>query len=191
MTLRADVAVTDTRLMPDHPFSPSSHRDEQAWVNISSTQYVWLTESEVVDLGVDPEVAVRTSIPSRPNEHGYAASVAALHLLHCLTAVRFHMKTGPVWSEVTEDEQGHLQHCTEAIRQALVCAASTDVTPFVWYDDGWLSDLWVKDKCGNFDGITQWAEQRKMDMNPFRTEMPRGQKCRNSTDLVQRQRLWY
>ncbi|KAK5734670.1 hypothetical protein LTR17_008748 [Elasticomyces elasticus] len=190
ISLRADVSLTDTRLMPNHPFSATSHVQDQVWSNISSNQFVWITEDELVDLSIDTQVAVRTQVPSSPDQEGFAASVTVLHNLHCLQAIRNNMKHGPPWSKIPDGGQGHLQHCVETIRQALVCAASTDITPFVWYDDEWSSDFLVKDKCGNFDGVTEWAAQRSMNVNPFDIKMPRGQKSRNST-AMQRMELWY
>ena len=147
-------------------------------------------------MGKDPSVALQV-----PPEYGhggdvYVASVAVLHKIHCLDFLRmniyFDYYLGEAYPdrEVTEGHQGHTNHCLEVVRQWLVCDASTDVVPFIWYEDSQAIDYIMNDKCGNFDGITEWAADRALTLNPFSLRKPKGQATAQTSDLW-RVTSWY
>ena len=56
--------------------------------------------------------------------------------------------------------RGHVDHCIETLRKAVMCAS--DVTPMVFIQDptrpkGRKSDFNTRRKCRNFEKIQNWA----------------------------------
>lgn len=60
--------------------------------------------------------------------------------------------------------RGHVDHCIETIRKAIMCAS--DVTPMVFIKDptrpeGRKSDFNIRRKCRNFEKVQQWALENR------------------------------
>lgn len=78
--------------------------------------------------------------------------------------------------EMPMEDDEHLGHCIEGLRQSLMCSA--DTSPIVWQ---WVEsdeDLnggrmqgfpGALHTCRDFDKIKNWAFERKLDMMPKRT----------------------
>lgn len=91
------------------------------------------------------------------------------HQLHCLNLVRqytYHLTGSYDYSNVTafrapqEVVRGHIDHCIETIRKAIMCTA--DVTPVVFLKDssrkgGSKSDFNIRKKCRDFERIREWV----------------------------------
>ena len=89
------------------------------------------------------------------------------HQLHCLNLVRqYTYRDVYDYSNVTafrapqEVVRGHIDHCIETIRKAIMCTA--DVTPVVFLKDetrkgGSKSDFNIVKKCRDFERIREWV----------------------------------
>lgn len=89
------------------------------------------------------------------------------HQLHCLNLVRqYTYRDAYDYSNVTafrapeEVVRGHIDHCIETIRKAIMCTA--DVTPVVFLKDesrkgGSKSDFNIRKKCKDFERIKEWV----------------------------------
>ncbi|PSR84222.1 hypothetical protein PHLCEN_2v5510 [Hermanssonia centrifuga] len=73
-------------------------------------------------------------------------------------------ETGDIGNIVKNELHGHLDHCVDMLRQALMCSA--DISPLVWQ---WsekariakpASD--VMHTCRNFDNIVEWAKTNRI-----------------------------
>jgi hypothetical protein len=187
--LKADGYQVDGRLDDNSIvfFQKPTPETSAAWDELSTNQYVVLTTEELLEMGNDPSTALRVPDEYSNGTDAYIASVAVLHRLHCLNFLRqgvyFDYYFGNLFpgGNLNHEHQGHVNHCLEVLRQDLICRASTDIIPFAWYDnDEKAVDYSLNRKCGNIDGIRDWAATRAISFNPFDVERPKDQQTAQS-----------
>lgn len=146
---------------------------DAAWGNLSSYNHIFISKHDLLELGIEPEVALHI-----PPELGlgdvYAATVDVGHKIHCLDSLRKEVYSEHYFGgDSSPPRLLHADHCLQLLLQSLICDANTDVTPFVWYEgsDSAL-DFIVKRKCGNFDGVFTWATDHGLSFEPLEIKRP-------------------
>ncbi|PPQ72879.1 hypothetical protein CVT26_003500 [Gymnopilus dilepis] len=96
---------------------------------------------------------------------GYIAAVEFSHQLHCLNLLRkyvhfdYYGQSDPFFTESRpETYQRHLEHCIEALRQALMCSADTGMITFEWVRGFSMPypDFNTKHRCRDFEKLVAW-----------------------------------
>ncbi|KAK7019771.1 hypothetical protein VNI00_017937 [Paramarasmius palmivorus] len=107
-------------------------------------------------------------IPGDPDH--YVVALDVFHQLHCLNIMRkvlhrdyyrqLHAHAGHM-TETQEDENMHVSHCVEHLRQSIICAS--DVSTIVWQwnpeKNRTMGRSGVPHTCRNFEKISEWAAQ--------------------------------
>jgi hypothetical protein len=68
----------------------------------------------------------------------------------------------------------HLDHCSESLRQSLMCSSDVSTIHWVWSDKPhrWQADDRVVHTCRNFEAIRDWAFERTAGVVDFGTWVP-------------------
>ncbi|KAH6991201.1 hypothetical protein BKA56DRAFT_541490 [Ilyonectria sp. MPI-CAGE-AT-0026] len=122
-----------------------------------------ISQAELDRLGLDP-ASLKIKDPKTGKE-GYRVGVQAFHQLHCLNLLRqdsyrdYYSHHGGDIEVQPEDLRGHLDHCIEILRVALMCQSDTGVYAFKYYEgfEGHWPDFSTLHTCRNFDAIRDWA----------------------------------
>ncbi|KAI1157422.1 hypothetical protein F5B18DRAFT_645142 [Nemania serpens] len=123
-------------------------------------------------------------VVSDDSNRGYAAVLEVFHQLHCLNQIRqftwkehyaAHMSEWVqehpfiidlnVTDPQSDMDRKHVDHCIEALRLQLMCAA--DVTPVLVQPDpdlGVKADFDVHHRCRNWDLITNWQYNNRIEL---------------------------
>ncbi|KAJ3577238.1 hypothetical protein NPX13_g3325 [Xylaria arbuscula] len=123
-------------------------------------------------------------VVSDASNRGYAAVLEVFHHLHCLNQIRqftwkdyyaIHMSEWVqehpliidlnVTNPQNDMDRKHVDHCIEALRLQLMCAA--DVTPVLLQPDpdlGVKADFDVYHRCRDWDMITNWQYNNKVEL---------------------------
>ncbi|KAF5328245.1 hypothetical protein D9619_013402 [Psilocybe cf. subviscida] len=102
-------------------------------------------------------------IPGDP-EGFYITELDVFHQLHCLNFIRksLHPDYYPAQRLGTLENNMHVSHCVDSIRQSLMCSA--DISTVVWQWDATQQNNTfrggVAHKCRNFGMIQDWARER-------------------------------
>ncbi|KAF6832650.1 hypothetical protein CPLU01_06046 [Colletotrichum plurivorum] len=97
------------------------------------------------------------------------AGLEVFHNLHCLNLVRqyvhkeeFDYSSDPAFHGSADLVVAHVDHCIEALRIRLMCAA--DVTPFLHTNGakGNQPDFDSQHRCPKYDRIVDWAKKRQI-----------------------------
>ncbi|MCJ1310414.1 hypothetical protein MMC25_004078 [Agyrium rufum] len=134
------------------------------WNRITELRPARVSADDLTKSGLSTDVARMAP------EYGgdYIVSLEFAHQLHCLNFLRksiwfnhdYYSNRSVEFFDKPETTRVHLEHCTEMLRQNLMCSA----------DVGIISNRWVKDyprpypdfntvhMCRNFDSILHWAE---------------------------------
>ncbi|KAF7548011.1 hypothetical protein G7Z17_g7345 [Cylindrodendrum hubeiense] len=118
---------------------------------------------ELNRLGLDP-ASLKVEDP-RTGKEGYRAGIQVFHQLHCLNLLRqdsykeYYSHHGGDIEVEAEDLRGHLDHCIEILRIALMCQSDIGVYTFKYYEgfEGHWPDFSTLHTCRNFDAIRDWA----------------------------------
>ncbi|WQF89969.1 Putative mycotoxin biosynthesis protein UstYa [Colletotrichum destructivum] len=103
-------------------------------------------------------------VPGKNGEYEgkYVIMLGVFHQLHCVNLLRKSLYWKTQWTTDPNDPMSlmHLEHCVDALRQAVMCSA--DVTPHPWvWDDGQNKEVAeVMHTCRDFDAIRSWARPR-------------------------------
>lgn len=103
---------------------------------------------------------------------GYAGALDVYHQLHCLQMIRisYTLDLYPGYQGALGLKEGemiplHIDHCIDAIRQALMCHGDITVLPMEWRDN--YPKPWpifdVEHSCVNWDSIKQWSRDHHLD----------------------------
>ncbi|KAG7093343.1 hypothetical protein E1B28_007023 [Marasmius oreades] len=96
------------------------------------------------------------------DESHYAVALDVFHQLHCLNIIRkaFHPDYYP------KEEQWHVDHCIEHIRQAIVCSSDVSLIIWQWFPEKnkTLGRSGTPHTCRNFDKIYEWAKDPKNNL---------------------------
>ncbi|KAK7421987.1 hypothetical protein QQZ08_009708 [Neonectria magnoliae] len=125
-----------------------------------------ISRDELDRLGLDP-ASLNVKDP-RTGEEGYRAGIQVFHHLHCLNLLRqdsykeYYSEHGGDIEAEPEDLRGHLDHCIEILRVALMCQSDVGVYTFKYYDGykGHWPDFSTLHTCRNFDRIRDWAFEK-------------------------------
>ncbi|POS68810.1 hypothetical protein DHEL01_v212797 [Diaporthe helianthi] len=115
----------------------------------------------------------RTSaVALEDNEGGYLAELAVFHQLHCLRMIRasYNLDVYPYFQPLLAPKNGevvplHIDHCIDALRQALMCKPDLTLLVSDWRDDyrnPWL-DFGSQRECVNWDNIFKWSKAHHVD----------------------------
>jgi hypothetical protein len=144
---------------------------DQAWVDLVKTPVYLVTEPDVVKMGRDPSkyVTVPESYHLGPKgEKVFFAQLYGQHALHCLDVLRkfayFPYYYGDKYNSTKEMpiyQQNHLNHCTEILRQDLMCTASTDAVLYQWEagNDNPQPDFSIEKVCHSYDHVRGWLDR--------------------------------
>ncbi|KAI0388970.1 hypothetical protein F5Y17DRAFT_165315 [Xylariaceae sp. FL0594] len=155
------------------PSNPSPYRDttapsaavDKAWNDLEWIRTFPISESDVLRLGKDPRTAVKFPPDYGFGDGAYVAQLDIFHQLHCLNTLRliaweaFDMdKLLLSKKKYPEIHWLHVSHCTEVLRQNLLCNANLDVVTFVWKETQTLpySDFDLNKKCVDADVLMDW-----------------------------------
>lgn len=119
---------------------------------------------------IKPTTMVAVSNPARYGLHGggkmwenpnefddtaEAYTVSVMHHLHCLGNIKQYFHNARRGEVMTDDELAHLSHCTEVLRQAIMCHADlalerpTDTSVWPQRVSGWGNDH----RCRDWDAV--------------------------------------
>ncbi|TEA14916.1 Cyclochlorotine biosynthesis protein O [Colletotrichum sidae] len=100
-----------------------------------------------------------------PNAFGdydgtYVVMLGVFHQLHCVNLLRKSLYKDKPWPTDPDDPFSlmHLEHCIDALRQAVMCSADVTPHPWVWKDGQNREVADVMHSCRNFDAIRDWAQ---------------------------------
>ncbi|KAF4954829.1 hypothetical protein FSARC_12005 [Fusarium sarcochroum] len=139
---------------------------DKAWNHITyDVGDQMISRIELDRLGLD---ATSLTVKDPKTGHvGYRVGIQVFHQLHCLNLLRqetykeYYSHMGGDIDVEPEDLRGHLNHCIEMLRTALMCQSDTGVFAFKYYEgfDGHWPDFSTLHTCRNFNAIREWAFQ--------------------------------
>ncbi|KAF2169662.1 hypothetical protein M409DRAFT_20077 [Zasmidium cellare ATCC 36951] len=164
---------------------PPSPEVDAAWDDLEWIGRFYVTDEEVVKLGKDPSITVKS--PRHPGKN--IAIVTVFHELHCLNSLRKALYPEYYFGTPRTDEiyWSHIYHCIDAIRQSLMCNADVDVTTCHWVEtqEAPYADLSKNQVCRDFDAIKSWQNETMEDLNDVpvhkqggEVELPRPKKLK-------------
>ncbi|KAF2245318.1 hypothetical protein BU26DRAFT_409759, partial [Trematosphaeria pertusa] len=91
-------------------------------------------------------------------EDRYMANLEVFHTAHCLNMLR-KMIYPEYYGVYGAAERGHLEHCVETIRQALMCNMGMGLVTFHWVEglEEPYSDYNTYHQCRDPDAVLDWA----------------------------------
>ncbi|KAI1419162.1 hypothetical protein F5Y12DRAFT_287732 [Xylaria sp. FL1777] len=123
-----------------------------SWLPLSSEArgYVQIPNYASYNILGDPYIVAvnRTS-------DGPAYMMSVFHQLHCLSYVVDHYQRGYAGANLTEEVAHHSAHCFDYLRQAIMCAADTNLEGDTDAGPGWGSDH----QCTDYDALLAWANE--------------------------------
>lgn len=170
-TFNAGVVDADEDVF-NKPLSPEVTK---AWSKLSYSRVLPVSSRYLRERGVDPAIGVKIPEEYGYGDDAYGASADTLHLLHCLNRVRkdvyhdYYFQT--IWpdGEPSELHKYHSAHCIKILRQFIVCQSSMDLIPKIWREGEPrpVNEFSIGRKCGNFDGLWQYANEEGIDAEEF------------------------
>ncbi|KAF7359821.1 Threonyl-tRNA synthetase [Mycena venus] len=97
--------------------------------------------------------------PIPGDEKNYIVELDVFHNLHCLNMIRMRVHSD-YYLDSEAMEIGHLDHCIDWIRQALMCAGDTSVIVWQWDAAQNITTFQgdVVHTCRNFDKLREWGK---------------------------------
>lgn len=110
---------------------------------------------------------------------GYPVLFEFEHHLHCLNLLRqssywaySHYKSEGkgVFGHLEDGIKQHVNHCTDILRQQLMCQPDTGVFGQYWIAEtnALFVDFNTEHKCKNFEELRDWAVSHQVDPKKFR-----------------------
>ncbi|KAJ5612189.1 hypothetical protein N7510_005383 [Penicillium lagena] len=186
-----DIPTTLTEIRMNGTFTfPSIYRGEPspeidaAWDRVSMLRPldIHLTDAEFLKIGRSVETAARNA---PENGGGFFLQPEFSHQLHCVNLLRkvSHFKFGyykprdPDFTDNVELFKTHIDHCTEMLRQFIMCHADVGIVTAHWIDQrraAW-PDFNTNKVCRDFDAILEWAQDHQLPPGtPLRPSKPLG-----------------
>ncbi|KAL7943546.1 hypothetical protein V8C42DRAFT_359214 [Trichoderma barbatum] len=104
---------------------------------------------------------------------GHPASLGVYHDLHCVRQLRFWLYKDYYYPNITKAGEEylnvHLDHCTEALRLAIMCHGDTGMYTFTWADPKArkpMTQTNSKSACVKWSSIDDYARTRMISTNP-------------------------
>ncbi|KAK3371990.1 hypothetical protein B0H63DRAFT_483492 [Podospora didyma] len=115
-----------------------------------------------------------------PGDDGYyVGALGVFHQLHCINSIRIALNkeyyTAVLPAGKFDPAMGpygatHINHCVDALREAVMCAGDTSVLTWKWHatEQRALVHADVLHTCRSFEDIWEWSNQNRavMDFNP-------------------------
>ncbi|RDW92936.1 oxidase ustYa family protein [Aspergillus mulundensis] len=151
---------------------PPSEAYDKAWEDLYNYGIIKIPTSDAAKL-------VNHTLPLSSEPGNYVVEIDVFHQLHCLH--HLHKKAWGHEMGVNESDPEevrrfwtHLDHCSESLRQSLMC--SSDVAPITWVwseeHHRWQADGRVVHTCRDFEAIREWAFERTAGVVDFETWVP-------------------
>ncbi|KOC15635.1 hypothetical protein AFLA70_281g001310 [Aspergillus flavus AF70] len=132
---------------------------------------VSFSEEDMRLLGVDPD----TSVKLPPEDGGvYRLHFEFSHQMHCLNYLRmwtyrdYCERTHEEFSDSPAMQRMHIDHCTEMLRQFLMCHADTNLVSTNWVAGRQkpYPNFNTKHTCRDFNAIVDWAWNHQIPIKP-------------------------
>lgn len=94
-----------------------------------------------------------------------------------IAALHFDKDPAAAWTDTPHVIRAHVNHCIDALRERIMCAADTQVSFYKYqdYEGHSMPDFAVTRQCRNFDSVRRWAEERQVIYNgEFELVTPEG-----------------
>ncbi|KAF2169471.1 hypothetical protein M409DRAFT_31402, partial [Zasmidium cellare ATCC 36951] len=148
---------------------PSKETDD-AWNRLERGVASWATSQDLVAAGIDPSKSVKLPFSMGHGDDAYPIVVDAKHQIHCLNRLRkevyFEHYYGSDFADTntTRFHTLHTDHCILVLLKSLICNANTDFDALSWfmYFPHSMADFNINRKCGDFEGIDRWANERQL-----------------------------
>lgn len=119
-----------------------------------------------------------TSLPMtnlHGNEGYFVGQMGVFHELHCLKRIRHWIYRSHYLTNFTNDqlveEEAHIDHCVELMREAILCRGDTTLSVFRWIDPSHQGDPHLTvdapgtHTCVNWERLREWNDKQAVD--PF------------------------
>ncbi|CEL09746.1 hypothetical protein ASPCAL12876 [Aspergillus calidoustus] len=148
---------------------PPTDAYDEAWEDLYNYGIIKIPQSDAGQL-------VNHTLPLASEPGQYVVELDVFHQPHCL-----HYLHKKAWGhdmglstsdpdEVTKFWQ-HLDHCSESLRQSLMCSSDVSTIHWVWSEEHhrWQADGRVVHTCRDFEAIREWAFERTAGVVDFET----------------------
>ncbi|KAM3551068.1 hypothetical protein MY1884_007920 [Beauveria asiatica] len=111
------------------------------------------------------EKAGLKSVPLNDEKGGYFVTLDVYHTLHCVNHLRksyysdYYHNPNPV-----AQQREHFDHCTDLLRQTLMCHGDISMHPFEWIDGyrfPWPTEQ-TEHQCRNWDKLVAWSKEHSV-----------------------------
>ncbi|GLA89660.1 hypothetical protein AtubIFM56815_004148 [Aspergillus tubingensis] len=143
---------------------PPSEAYDEAWEDLYNYGIIKIPQSEAAQL-------VNYTMPLASEPGMYMVEIDVFHQLHCLhhlhkKAWGHDMGVNMSDPQEVEDFWTHLDHCSDSIRQNLMCSSDLSTIHWLWAekDQTWEADGRVMHTCRDFEAIRDWAFENRAGM---------------------------
>ncbi|KAI0428593.1 hypothetical protein F5Y09DRAFT_343505 [Xylaria sp. FL1042] len=150
---------------------PSDELDA-IWKDLLHALNIRITNDEMSFLKENKSNRVQVTGGNQKNGYDYVGVLGVYHHLHCLNNLRrvIHWDYyGPKMSGLKHPEgfsKEHSDHCIDAIRQALMCHANTDVYTSEWNYESHNPSTNIQSRssttCVRWDSLNNWARDKAL-----------------------------
>ncbi|KAK7697705.1 hypothetical protein SLS64_013261 [Diaporthe eres] len=159
--------------------------DEAVWDDWELTTVVPVTAAGIRELGKDISTAAKLEDDVWGlGDDAYAAVLDVFHQIHCLNQLRkfayadyYHMKIANADPEALTTHEVHTNHCVDILLQAIQCSGNLQLVTMHWMERQQypFPDMSTNRQCVEFDRITQWRNENRIDMKKFVRTMKKDQ----------------
>jgi hypothetical protein len=143
---------------------------DKAWEYLEWIRTFPITADDIVGIGKDPRTAVKFPPDYGFGDDAYVAMLDIFHQLHCLNVLRtlaweaFDRDGVTAKEPYPEIHWLHVGHCTEIVRENLMCNANLDVITFNWKETQLqpYPDFDLNKKCTNAEILMGWQEHNAL-----------------------------
>ncbi|RAH47975.1 oxidase ustYa family protein [Aspergillus brunneoviolaceus CBS 621.78] len=172
----ANAVGYETRPWPvrlhDNPFAGKPRPElEAAWHTLFEKNNIRVTGEDLAFYNVTSLPIVG---PAGEGPGGYVGQLGVFHELHCLKRIRHwiyrdhYLADAP--AAVLVEEEAHVDHCVELLREASLCRADLTLSGFRWIQtgpEGKQRELTVEAKgnhvCVDWERLRKWNDARAVD----------------------------
>ncbi|KAL4874961.1 hypothetical protein BJY04DRAFT_172202 [Aspergillus karnatakaensis] len=148
---------------------PPTEEYDAAWEDLYNYGIIKIPKSDAAQL-------VNHTLPLSSDPGKYVVELDVFHQLHCLH--HLHKKAWGHTMGLNESDPSavsafweHLDHCSESLRQSLMCSSDVSTIHWAWSDEHhkWQADGRVAHTCRDFQAIREWAFERTAGVVDFDT----------------------
>ncbi|RAH54431.1 hypothetical protein BO85DRAFT_103687 [Aspergillus piperis CBS 112811] len=143
---------------------PPTEAYDKAWEDLYNYGIIKIPQSEAAQL-------VNYTMPLASEPGMYMVELDVFHQLHCLhhlhkKAWGHDMGVNMSDPEDVENFWTHLDHCSDSIRQNLMCSSDLSTIHWLWVEEDqiWKADGRVMHTCRDFEAIRGWAFENRAGM---------------------------